>query len=313
VSNNQTRMALSGTFLLPEASDTMRSLKRSLLRIAELGVLFFGLCFSLGLTAVIAGLTDNFGGSASFGIFTLAVLFGGIVLTFAILIIFRRKTWQWKLKSDAAAFMANRARRQLHPRQAKYIRVAQQILLWLPTACAALTVFFLPIASQILIAGNRVVPHYRIPVPTNWIVFRRFVPSDSFATILFSDKGASRYGFTPLWFDRSLPSGVTIGVTDPANPHIWSRPEMEKAFGRTTHVAQTRVTSGRHVFDCFEYRDTYDVRSLPPSPLYPRVLWEVLCSMQPNGRDYNLYASFAGHEDEIPAFYRVLRGATPAY
>jgi hypothetical protein len=68
---------------------------------------------------------------------------------------------------------------------------------------------------------------------------------------------------------------------------------------------------GAVVVNCWEYQDAFDAIGSGPNFLYPRELWEVLCSTQPNGKDFNLHASFLGREEDVPVFYRVLRGATP--
>lgn len=288
------------------SSDTtrMRFLKRNLLRLAEIGVLVFGFSFSVALAGAITSV-------GIYGHETITA-FSGFCLTVVVLLLFRRKTRQWKTESDAAAWMAHRSWRQLHPRKARYMRMLRRWLMWLPSGCAALTVFFLPVASQITFVGTHVVPHYRLSVPINWVVIRTNGDSPyAFVLALFSNQGASRFGLTPVWFDRSLLSGVTIGSTDPATPYTWSRPETELARGHTTHTARRQFAIGTAIVDCWEYRDTYDVPGSPPSSLRPRVLWEVLCSTRPNGHNFNLHASFTGREEDIPVFYRVLKRATP--
>jgi hypothetical protein len=124
---------------------------------------------------------------------------------------------------------------------------------------------------------------------------------------------AARYGFTPIWFNHSIPSSGVFLTSDPQHPDGWNRPESELATGHATHLAVRRFQLGMITASCYEYRHSYNnpVRS-PASIFTPPVLWESLCSTQPNGVDYNLRAAFFGHREDLPAFYDLVSSAIPA-
>ena len=276
----------------------MRLLKRVLLFATEVAVLIFGFVISFDLAVYFDSSENNFAPIA---------FFCSLFLTVASFLVFRQKTREWKIEQDAAMWLANRSWRQLHPRQAGLVRLAHRCLLWLPSIWAALVTFFLPVASHLVFSGSHLVPHYRFSVPLNWTIIK----SRGEVWAFFSGEGAARYGLTPIWFNRSLPSEATFAITDPASAYVWSRPEREAASGHSTHIAKTEFKMGTIAVECWEYRFIYSATLGPSSSLLnPSLLWEVLCSTQPNGRDFNLHASFLGQREDIPAFYKVLKEAT---
>jgi hypothetical protein len=272
----------------------MRLLKTVLLFAVEVAVLITGFLISFTL-AVYLDSREN--GLAGIG------FFGGLFLTAIGFVLFRRKTRNWKIEQDAVSWMASRSWRQLYPHRARRVRIVQRSLLWLPSICAALVLFFLPVSSHFAFPGSRLVPHYRFSVPLNWLIIKSR-GDYPFAWTLFSGEGAARYGMSPIWFTHSMPSGATFAITDPAAGYVWSVPQRETESGHTTHVAKTDFQLGTIQADCWEYRI--------PVHYAESVLWEVLCSTRPNGRDFNLHASFLGHKEDVPTFYRVLKGATTA-
>jgi hypothetical protein len=279
----------------------MPQLKRVLLFVAEVGVLFLGFSFSLGLAICLDSSKNNLAAIA---------FFSSLFLTVVGLLLFRRKTRKWKIEQDAASWMRNRPWRQLHPHQARHIRLVHRCLLWLPSVCAALVICFLPVASHLIFLGSHLVPHYRLSVPLNWTIIKSR-GGYPLVWAFFSSEGAARYGLTPIWFNRSLPSGATFSISGPASAFAWNRPERELASGHMTHVAKTEFRMGMIAMNCWEYRHTYNDAAGPSSSLFtPAILWEVLCSTQPNGVDFNLHASFLGHKEDVPAFYKVLKEAT---
>lgn len=281
----------------------MRVFIKLLLFTGELAILFFGIVFSLLLGAV-------FYFDFTWGKLALIPSFLGLVLTIAILLLFRRKTRRWEIENEAASWVADRSYRRLHPRQARYLRFLHRCLLWLPSICAAFVFFFLPVASHVAYLGGHLVTHYRLPTPLNWMIIKGH-GEYSFAWVFYSNEGAAKYGFTPIWFNHSFPSSATFGTTGPASPYKWWRPGHEIETGHATHVAKKEFKIGAVDMKCWEYRDIYHYGLGDwSSPPVPGVFWEVLCSTEPNGKDFNLHASFFGHKEEIPDFYKVLQGAT---
>jgi len=156
------------------------------------------------------------------------------------------------------------------------------------------------------------VPHYRVSTPLNWLMIKG--RGDNFAEAFFSNVGAARYGFTPIWFNHSMPSGAIFLTSDPEHAYGWNRPESELAGGRTTHLGVRKFQLGMITATCYEYRHTYDNAAESPSSIFvPPVLWESLCSTQPNGVDYNLRAAFFGHREDLAAFYDLLNSASPSH
>lgn len=282
----------------------MRLFKKFLLFISELVFLFFGFVFSLGLAAYL-----DFIGIKLAAVIAFLLIF---ILICAAPIWFRRKAGNWTVAADATAWLAHRSRRQLHPRRAKYLRIVQRTFLWFPSICAAFVLFFLPAASHTLFSGARLVPHYRVRTPLNWLMIKG--PGDNFAEAFFSNEGAARYGFTPIWFNHSMPSGAIFLASDPEHPYGWNRPESELASGRITHVGVRKFQLGMITATCYEYRHVYDDAARSSSSIFdPPVLWESLCSTQPNGVDYNLRAAFLGHHEDLAAFYDLLNSASPSH
>jgi hypothetical protein len=280
----------------------LRLFKKFLLFVSELAFLFFGFVFSLGLAAYLDLIGIKFAPAAFLLIFFLIC---------AALIWLRRKTGNWTVAADATAWLARRSWRQLHPRRAKHLRIVQRSFLWFPSICAAFVLFFLPVASHTLFSGARFVPHYRVRTPLNWLMIKS--SGDGFAEALFSNRGAARYGFTPVWFNHSMPSGATFLSSDPSVSDGWWRPRSELASGQPTHVAVGQFQLGKITATCYEYRHTYCDTARSSSSIFdPPILWESLCSTQPNGVDYNLRAAFFGHREDLAAFYDLLNSASPS-
>jgi hypothetical protein len=283
----------------------MQLLKRVLLFFVELGVLFLGLAGTIGVAYILERREANDSPLASIAFFV------PLILSVVGFFFFRHRNRRWKIEYDAANWLSYRSSQRLHPRRTRNVQIARRWLQWFPSACAALVLFFLPVASRIACPGAQFVRGYRASIPMNWIIISNGGSNPNFlATALFSNEGASRYGLTPMWFNHSLPSGVSLDTSDPAISNEWYRPTAEAKDGSPTHVAKTAFAIGTMTVTCWEYRDTFDLHS-SPRWLYPPVLWEVLCSSQPNGRNYNLRASFLGQKEDIPSFYQVLKNLTP--
>jgi len=162
-----------------------------------------------------------------------------------------------------------------------------------------------------LYSGAHLVPHYRSSTPLNWLIIKS--RGDIEVWTFFSNQGAARYGFTPILFNHSMPSSAIFFTSDPASSDRWRRPESELANGHTTHLAVRQFQLGMITATCYEYRHNYSDAVGSSSGIFsPPVLWESLCSTQPNGVDYNLRAAYLGHRKDLPAFYDLLNSTTPA-
>ena len=267
----------------------MRLFKKFLLFATELIFLFFGLLFVAGFVTYLD--SDGIRFAALYCAF-------GFFFVGAVLVWFRRKTGKWTINADAAAWIEHRSWCQLHPRRAKNFRILKYSLLWFPSACAAIVLFFLPFASHIGQLGSPLVPHYRISLPINWMV----VYKSDMSWFFFTDKGPARYGLTPVWFNRAWPSATIFRSIDP-NLEGWPSPDEAIQKRHATDVAKSSLRLGTIEADCWEYA--------VPVHYAGGVRWQVDCRTRPNGRDFNLYANFVGHKEDIPSFYRVLQGTSP--
>lgn len=278
----------------------LRLFKKFLLFVSELAFLFFGFAFAVGLTGYLDSVGIKFVPVAFLLIF---------VLILAAPIWFRRKAGNWTVAADATAWLAHRSWRRLHPRLAKYLRMLYRCVLCVPSLCAALVLFFLPVASHLLYSGTHLIPHYSVSTPLNWLIIKS--RGHIFVSTFFSNEGAARDGFTPIWFNHSTPSSGDFMTSDPGHPEGWWRPESELASGLTTHLAVRKFQLGMIAATCYEYRHSYTNTASSSNIYTPPILWESLCSTQSNGVDYNLRAAFFGRREDLPAFYDLLNSATP--
>lgn len=288
----------------------MQLLKRVLLFFAEIGVLFAGLVLSIAVAYCLDRFSDG-AGPLSFVFF-----FGPLILSAVGFFMFRRRSRRWKIKYDAANYLTYRSRRRLNPWRAKRIRTTWHCLRWVPSICAAFALFFLPVASRIVYPANFLVTGFRFSAPLNWMMIETGDdrPRSSNSAAIFSNEGAAHYGLTPMWFTHSQPSVASFSTKDSWVPDDWYRPNREAREGHPTHIAKNEFVIGTTTVKCFEYWDTYEERgnwyfpgwrSDPPNSL------EILCSAQPVGRTYVWRAAFYGQHEDITAFYRVLKNATP--
>lgn len=279
----------------------MRLFKKFLLFASELAFLFIGLIFAAVFAAYLNSLDSRF---------SLLAFVLGFILVCAAAVWFRGKTAKWNIAADAKAWLEYRSWRKLHPRGARLLRILQFFFLLFPTGCSILVLFFLPVASHVYYCGTGVIPHYRVDAPLNWVILKSRGNAEVWA--FFSNRGAARYGLTPIWFNRRTPSSGLFLIRDPKHADDWWRPSHELKTGHTTHVSIRKLQIGSLTATCYEYKYAYDNDPrYSPNILNPSDLWESLCSTQPNGVQYNLRASFFGDREDLPAFYQVLGSATP--
>ena len=136
----------------------MRPLRRFLIFGEELGIILLGSIFSL-VVAVTLAMSLVISGDIA-----LLVFLAGCLLTIAGFAALRRKHRAWKIEYDAAGWMIINAERKLHPIRAKYKRIVKRILLWVPSATAALVLLFYPLATHMVHPSSRYVKHYQIPM-----------------------------------------------------------------------------------------------------------------------------------------------------
>lgn len=170
-----------------------------------------------------------------------------------------------------------------------------------------------PLHHTVLYSGTHLVPHYRFSTPLNWLIIKSPTRGDGATWVFFSNQGATRYGFTPILFNHAVPSAAIFFTSDPQQPFGWSRPESELASGLTTHLAVRQFRLGMSSATRYEYQHRYGNTAGTSSSIFtPPILWESLCSTQPNRIDYNLRVAFYGYREDLPAFYKVLNSVVPS-
>jgi hypothetical protein len=279
----------------------MRLLRKSLLFAGEVAFLFTGFIFAGALAEYLYSMGVRF---------TLFIF----LLTFSMFAFpigwFHRRASTWTAQADADAWLAHRSWQRLHPSGAKRLRLLNRFFLVGPSLCAAFVLCFLPAASHVVLSAKHLVSHYSFSTPLNWLVIKS--GDGGFAWTYFSNQGAARYGFTPVWFNNRMPSGATFLFSLPMLPSEWWRPAHERASGRFTHVGVKQFQLGTISAVCYEYIHNYPDDVGSSSIFEPPVLWESLCSTRPNSSDYNLRAAFLGHPEDLPAFYSVFSSARPS-
>src|SRR5208337_5376467 len=113
----------------------------------------------------------------------------------------------FKIRYEAARFLASRRAAILHPRRARYLRIARPYLLWLPSSCAFFVLFFFPQASHLFHVrseaedrdssvlmflprarhlfhpGANSVLHNQVSIPWSWTIAYTDVWPDSTSTV----------------------------------------------------------------------------------------------------------------------------------
>ena len=130
-----------------------------------------------------------------------------------------------------------------------------------PSICAAFVLFFLPAASHTLFSGARLVPHYRVRTPLNWLMIKG--PGDNFAE-LFQQRGAAR--------SASLRSGSSfdafwrhILASDPEHIIDGTAPKVNSQVDglHTWAIYNLHITA-----TCYEYRHVYDDAARSSSSIF---------------------------------------------
>ena len=274
-------------------ADLKRPIKRLLVFAGELGVFALGVVFSVAVADYLFYLDRSL---APVGFFS------GLAVSILALLAVRRKTQPWKLKYDAVGWALDQAERKLHPTRAKYKRRVRRVLVWVPTIIAAAVLFFLPVATHVVYPRSRYLRHYQVPIPWNVAVFSWPTPlAGSSYVEAFASSGKCRFGLAPFWDSRQMSSEIIFGNIDPAADTFESN---YRYFGSGSAGATRRdFRLGGVGFTCWQY---------PAYRNWTGALWlSIHCLTPVDVRQYNLYASFDGREEDVPLFYRILEGVKP--
>lgn len=263
----------------------MRLTKRILLTLGEAALLLF----LSTLTIVLAVfLKDMMNVPHSYGFLL------GSVLSLWILLRIQARTLKWKYEYDAEKWIRGRSELSLHPNRPRYLRIVH-CLLWLPSGCASIVLFFFPVATH-LVHPSLHLGNYRLSLPWTWtVLLPPFTQGEySYFDVLISTSPAGRLGVTPFWEKDASLSVATFGSFGRENEH--RRDGATQVSRREIHIA------GR-VVACWQYVPSENLRSVYA---LPKGYWKIDCDIPASTPDLDFYAEFSGLGQDIPAFYYVL-------
>jgi hypothetical protein len=284
----------------------MRLIKRFLLFLAEVAVIVSGLFFSLTVAHYFDSGENNF---------AVIALLSGVFLTVVSISVFRRKTRQWKIRYDAVNWQLVRVERKIHPVRARYKRAFQRILLCVPSATAALALFFFPVASHLLHPDSRYLRHYRIPIPWTFTVFpSRLAEEYTFVNTLVPGGGNGRLGLTPFWSSRTHLSLMSFESLSSDAPSFAFNYDQRKSRRENATQVSYKVFQFKNVdFSCWQYipSDRRGFSFWVTSWDLSAPVWEITCETPVDEHRRNLSASFHGRQQDLSAFYNVVQGVSP--
>ncbi len=218
----------------------------------------------------------------------------------------RRKTQAWKIEYDATNYPFEKAERKLYPRRAKLKRVFFRTAIWLPSAIAALVVFFFPIASHLACPNSHYLRHYRVPIPWTATVLPQYQRGSDLVEALVSRSGKGRFAVTTFWDpETALLSSM----------RFWERTDVDSSTpdyaGLAVRDAATQVIRrdfgmGDLVVSCRQYVPRRNMFRMEVG-----TMWRVDCQTPATVRQPSFHASIYGREGDIPGFYKVIEGVRP--
>jgi hypothetical protein len=273
-----------------------RVLKRVLLSLGELAV------FALGM--ILSFLLAFFAGDRADRYLVDYVLVGGIFLTFACVLILRRKTAVWKFAYDVEGWRIKRAERLQNPRRWKCKRHARRVLIWVPSAIAALVLFFFPVSTHVLYPRAGHLANYHISLPWNWVVMPPAGGTEyyRFVNALIYSGGESGFGLVPFWQNEPFVGEASFGIIgsdvefNSRSRRIEERVSREEAIIRREFEGKTKIL-------CWEFQG---------SGYNGEEHWSVTCLPPAEQKELAFYAEFEGSKKALTAFYEVIRGVKQA-
>ena len=274
----------------------MRPLKRVLLFATEIGVFIVGFVLS---TALGISVESNLSSAA---------FFAGVLITVAGFFAFRKRTLRWKIEYDAEAFRRNKNASKLHPARARFKRSAQRILVCSPALIAALVLFFFPIASHLIHPTSRYLRHFSVPIPWNFTVLssQDLGFGEVFVEALGKTSDAARFGFTPFGDEKPF-SLMSFGAN-----HAEPGERISEPIEDRTSVLQRTFQLGDGALTCRQQQPPPLRRCCISGPFRLKVFtgrfWQIDCTAPANVHRQSFFASFAGREEDVPAFYKIIEG-----
>jgi len=178
-----------------------------------------------------------------------------------------------------------------------------------PSALAALVVFFFPVATHLAFPLSHYLRDYRVPIPWTATALSLSQGGLDLVVALVSSTGEGRFGVTPFWNRKpafsslmSFSSWTDVDTID----YVYAKEAVREG---ATQVVHRQFMLGGLPLSCWQYLPTKNVFRNPL--LVGGSIWTVNCETPPRVRQRNLYASFYGMESDIPAFYKVIEGVRP--
>ncbi len=294
-----------------------RPIKRLLVAASELGVLVLGVAFSLFLVVATAHYFDSRGNVETWaGNVVAGVFLAGLVLTGVGFVAIRRKTRPWKLEYDAVGWAHTRVERRLHPARARRKRIVHQSLVWVPSAIAALVLFFYPAATHLAYPYSGHVGRYRVPIPWTYTIARLASEKDyGWVIVIFRSTGRGRFGMTPflVWPFWNTPDSLSSIYFDTNKNAPALDPMTMEA--RRKEAAEVREFRTRDVaLTCWQYRRPKASGELPkPSAGWAPewwLAWNADCDTSTVVHQQYLHVHFYGGEEDLRGFYKIIEGVT---
>jgi hypothetical protein len=228
-----------------------------------------------------------------------------------------RKTRSWKIEYDAVDWALAKAERRLHPARARCKRIASQVIVWVPSAMAALVLFFYPVVTHLAHPHSGQVGRYRVPIPWTYTIARLAAGRDfGWVIVVFRGSGRARFGITPflVWPFWNTPESLS-SISFEANTNAPARDPMTMEE-RRKEAAQVREFRSREVaLTCWQYRRHKASGDLPKLSADwapdPWLAWSADCDTSTVVHQQYFHAHFYGGEEDLRGFYRIIGGVTP--
>jgi hypothetical protein len=281
----------------------MRTVRRLLILAGIVGVGAVGFVVSMALGSWLAS-----------GAHPLAFFSGflsGLFLTAVIMLLLRQIASRGHVKCDSVGWTHSKAERRLHPIRRKCRRIAMHVLVWMPSAMAALVLFFFPLVTHLVRPGSRYLRHYSVPIPWSFMVLPRPGPlADDWGNdVLGRGSGTGRFGMTPAgllpWTNGEWMGPEQLSWMSFMNARVYSieATVMEaRSRGIDLKVLSREFKLGSIEVTCYQYR-----------PYWPSAasVWSVLCQTSGAAHQNDFTAQFHGREEDLHAFYEIIEAIRP--
>ena len=224
------------------------------------------------------------------------VVLGGMVVALFVLV---RNSGTWTVQADATRWLTER-QSATDPREDKWRKRGIRFVLWIPVLTVLPVFLFLPeiwgIYSHLSQPRSGNLAGYRVPIPSSWIVLDRdhqkangksWVTGMTGRGIGFGPKPYLQEDWLSSWEIRT----EALDQRENSRPDDW--------MPKDDHVVARRyVTTGAEKVTCLQYWPYY-----PPRPDLGEDSTIVYLKCSGSGR---FHASFAGPQNQLAKFYRVL-------